>query len=195
MTLVLFSGARGKMIHEKNQKQKISWHCSFKNSQVISTQIVRPTLVKTYVRDNLGVKKSWTLEISTTCIYCDILRGPRLRLNGNTQICKFPAAKLTMSRIFGTFIVKKFWCTVQRLWEEMDFRGYMDPCADCRVKSSTPSHPSAPHPEQQNCITIFPHRNLPEQLPTPIKGHRHEMQILFSHAESLRVFQVCLPLS
>jgi hypothetical protein len=87
MTLVLFSGARGKMIHEKNLKQKISWHCSFKNSQVISTQIVRPTLVKTYTRDNLGVKKSWPLEISpTTGISCDILSGPRLCLNGNTQL-------------------------------------------------------------------------------------------------------------
>ncbi len=30
MTLVLFSGAWGKMIHEKNLKQKISWHCPFK---------------------------------------------------------------------------------------------------------------------------------------------------------------------
>ncbi len=27
MTLVLFSGAWGKVIHEKNPKQKISWHC------------------------------------------------------------------------------------------------------------------------------------------------------------------------
>ncbi len=24
-----YSGARGKLIHEKNQKQKISWHCPF----------------------------------------------------------------------------------------------------------------------------------------------------------------------
>jgi len=24
-----YSGAGGKMIHEKNQKQKISWHCPF----------------------------------------------------------------------------------------------------------------------------------------------------------------------
>ncbi len=24
------SGAGGKLIHEKNQKQKISWHCPFK---------------------------------------------------------------------------------------------------------------------------------------------------------------------
>ncbi len=32
MTLVLFSGAWGKMIHEKNLKQKISWHYPFKGS-------------------------------------------------------------------------------------------------------------------------------------------------------------------
>ncbi len=25
-----YSGAGGKLIHEKNQKQKISWHCPFK---------------------------------------------------------------------------------------------------------------------------------------------------------------------
>ncbi len=25
-----YSGAWGKLIHEKNQKQKISWHCPFK---------------------------------------------------------------------------------------------------------------------------------------------------------------------
>jgi hypothetical protein len=28
--LMEYSGAGGKMIHEKNQKQKISWHCPFK---------------------------------------------------------------------------------------------------------------------------------------------------------------------
>ncbi len=25
-----YSGAGGKLIHQKNQKQKISWHCPFK---------------------------------------------------------------------------------------------------------------------------------------------------------------------
>ncbi len=29
MNLMLFSGAWGKVIHEKNRKQKISWHCPF----------------------------------------------------------------------------------------------------------------------------------------------------------------------
>jgi hypothetical protein len=28
--LILLSGAWGKVIHEKNQKQKLSWHCRFK---------------------------------------------------------------------------------------------------------------------------------------------------------------------
>ncbi len=27
-----YSGAAGKLIHEKNQKQKISWHCPFKDT-------------------------------------------------------------------------------------------------------------------------------------------------------------------
>jgi hypothetical protein len=26
---MVYSGAWGKLIHEKNQKQKISWHCPF----------------------------------------------------------------------------------------------------------------------------------------------------------------------
>ncbi len=26
-----YSGAGGKLIHDKNQKQKISWHCPFKS--------------------------------------------------------------------------------------------------------------------------------------------------------------------
>ncbi len=32
MILMLLSGAWGKVIHEKNLKQKISWHCPFKTS-------------------------------------------------------------------------------------------------------------------------------------------------------------------
>ncbi len=27
---MIYSGAWGKLIHEKNQKSKISWHCPFK---------------------------------------------------------------------------------------------------------------------------------------------------------------------
>ncbi len=29
-----YSGAGGKLIHEKNQKKKISWHCPFKEVSV-----------------------------------------------------------------------------------------------------------------------------------------------------------------
>jgi hypothetical protein len=32
--LMEYSGAGGKLIHEKNQKQKISWHCPFKPKRV-----------------------------------------------------------------------------------------------------------------------------------------------------------------
>ncbi len=35
MTLLLFSGAWGKVIHEKNLKQKISWHCPFNRTSEI----------------------------------------------------------------------------------------------------------------------------------------------------------------
>ncbi len=33
MVLMGYSGAEGKLTHEKNQKQKISWHCPFKGTQ------------------------------------------------------------------------------------------------------------------------------------------------------------------
>ncbi len=32
------SGAVEKLIHEKNQKQKISWHCPFKGLSIDTTQ-------------------------------------------------------------------------------------------------------------------------------------------------------------
>ncbi len=32
---MVYSGAWGKLIHEKNQKQKISWHCPFKETAVL----------------------------------------------------------------------------------------------------------------------------------------------------------------
>ncbi len=31
-----YSVAGGKLIHEKNQKQKISWHCPFKSAEGLS---------------------------------------------------------------------------------------------------------------------------------------------------------------
>ncbi len=37
--MVLYSGAWGKLIHEKNQKQKISWHCPFKCLAAIYTEL------------------------------------------------------------------------------------------------------------------------------------------------------------
>ncbi len=30
-----YSGAGGKLIHEKNQKQNISWHCPFKSTKYV----------------------------------------------------------------------------------------------------------------------------------------------------------------
>ncbi len=34
---MLYLGTWGKLIHEKNQKSKISWHCPFKSKCFIST--------------------------------------------------------------------------------------------------------------------------------------------------------------
>ncbi len=39
--LMLYSGAWGKLIHEKNQKQKISWHCPFKGPGSFNQNFIR----------------------------------------------------------------------------------------------------------------------------------------------------------
>ncbi len=54
-----YSGARGKLIHEKNQKQKISWHCPFKGtvrqirSWVLSMEQVMGVLLPENLRAHL----------------------------------------------------------------------------------------------------------------------------------------------
>ncbi len=40
MILLLLSGAWGKVIHEKNLKQKISWHCPFNNRTWVARWII-----------------------------------------------------------------------------------------------------------------------------------------------------------
>ncbi len=42
MALMVYSGAWGKLIHEKNEKQKISWHCPFKRmlSSLLSMHVM-----------------------------------------------------------------------------------------------------------------------------------------------------------
>jgi hypothetical protein len=44
MAVMVHSGAWGKLIHEKNQKSKISWHCPFKygTGTVIQNSVVEP---------------------------------------------------------------------------------------------------------------------------------------------------------
>ncbi len=36
---MVYWGAWGKLIHEKNQKSKISWHCPFKDTAEIATEV------------------------------------------------------------------------------------------------------------------------------------------------------------
>ncbi len=46
-----YSGAGGKLIQEKNQKQKISWHCPFKfqiPSRVVSELSTQKTTLDSY---------------------------------------------------------------------------------------------------------------------------------------------------
>ncbi len=45
--LMMYSGAWGKQIHEKNQKSKISWHCPFKVGTVLYANRNRKWLVAT----------------------------------------------------------------------------------------------------------------------------------------------------
>ncbi len=39
---MVYSGAWGNLIHEKNQKSKISWHCPFKQTQNWKTLALIP---------------------------------------------------------------------------------------------------------------------------------------------------------
>ncbi len=53
-----YSGAGGKLIHEKNQTQKISWHCPFKGSHwmgdgLVFLQISAPLFLINAYRINL----------------------------------------------------------------------------------------------------------------------------------------------
>jgi hypothetical protein len=47
-----YSGAGGKLIHEKNQKQKISWHCPFKPME---TRIYRQKYVNGSVNTEINL--------------------------------------------------------------------------------------------------------------------------------------------
>jgi hypothetical protein len=49
-----YSGAGGKLIHEKNQKKKISWHCPFKLSAV-PLNYINPNLYKTFWANDDGM--------------------------------------------------------------------------------------------------------------------------------------------
>jgi hypothetical protein len=44
-TLMVYSGAWGNLIHEKNQKSKISWHCTFK--AILSIKYFEETIKST----------------------------------------------------------------------------------------------------------------------------------------------------
>ncbi len=43
---MVFSGAWGKLIHEKNQKSKISWHCPFKQTSTLDKNQVLKCMLK-----------------------------------------------------------------------------------------------------------------------------------------------------
>ncbi len=64
MTLMLFSVTLGKMIHEKNLKQKNSWHCSFKDSRQLHTSTVR-SLFETPHCTSHGLNKHFHVTSST----------------------------------------------------------------------------------------------------------------------------------
>ncbi len=53
-----FSGAGGKLIYEKNQKQKISWHCPFKvNFKIENFRNFRPKWYTQGLGGNWFIKK------------------------------------------------------------------------------------------------------------------------------------------
>ncbi len=70
--LMGYPGAWGKLVHEKNQKSKISWHCLFKGAQVWDFRLLGFSFhnfytVKSLREDDFGVKIQ---------IFNKIFRGP-----------------------------------------------------------------------------------------------------------------------
>ncbi len=55
---MVYCGAGGKLIHEKNQKQKISWHCPFK--WVGSVWELRLLYGKIFSDDVTAYSRPWT---------------------------------------------------------------------------------------------------------------------------------------
>ncbi len=55
---MVFSGAWGKLIHEKNQKQKILWHCPFKLCVLIPIRNIRAKLPKSSQGTGTVIKKN-----------------------------------------------------------------------------------------------------------------------------------------
>ncbi len=58
-----YAGAGGKLIHEKNQKQKISWHCPF-NMCLCSWRPYMQFLIFFFFYQNINLKADWILTFS-----------------------------------------------------------------------------------------------------------------------------------
>ncbi len=62
---MVYSGAWGNLIHEKNQKSKISWHCPFKRYQNAKLIIIESiALIKKSKTFGYKWIKSWSSTIS-----------------------------------------------------------------------------------------------------------------------------------
>ncbi len=73
-----YSGAGGKLIDEKNQKQKISWHCPFKNDNWFS-------LLKDDADDD-GVMKMMMIPCPWELIH---QKGMPIQIQANGPTCCF----------------------------------------------------------------------------------------------------------
>ncbi len=53
--LMEYSGAGGKLIHEKNQKHKISWHCPFKDVEKFGLTSIQYSITFSFLAGNFNI--------------------------------------------------------------------------------------------------------------------------------------------
>jgi hypothetical protein len=69
-----YSGAGGKLIHEKNKKQKISWHCPFK--QLRGQYNLRKIKIFCHWYFKVKIRFHSGLFLCLGCLYCNYNSAP-----------------------------------------------------------------------------------------------------------------------
>ncbi len=78
-----YSGAGGKLIHDKNQKQKISWHCPFNTQRDFSENKTGQYTLLCSIFSKTVTVKSYTIWR-----YCPFKRDDYIKYNSITGLKK-----------------------------------------------------------------------------------------------------------